>query len=92
MIKHKEEGIMKISKKKIEELREFLSRGCEYAGTQDIVNEIKVETLEAMGCDYSPDEVGLEWNGEMFGVVDDFADLFWDKAVEAFLNILSTEE
>lgn len=82
----------KISKKKIEELREFLSRGCDYAGTQETVDEIKAEVLEEMGCEYSADEVGLEWGTKVYGVVDDFADIFWDKAVEKILNVLSTEE
>lgn len=35
----------KISKKTIESLREFLDRGCDYAGTQETVTEIANEAL-----------------------------------------------
>lgn len=82
----------KISKKTIESLRDFLSRGCDYAGTQEAVDELKYKALKKMGCDYAADEVGLEWDGEGLGTVDDFADFFWDMAVENFLNVLKTED
>lgn len=82
----------KISKKTIESLRDFLSRGCDYAGTQEAVDELKYKALKKMGCDYTADEVGLEWDGEGLGTIDDFADNFWDLAVENFLNVLKTED
>lgn len=81
-----------ISKKTIASLRDFLSRGCDYAGTQEAVDELKWKALKKMGCDYAADEVGLEWDGEELGTVDDFADYFWDLAVENFLNVLKTED
>ncbi len=81
-----------ISKKTIENLRDFFSRGCDYAGTQEVVDELKYKALKKMGCEYAADEVGLEWDGEEMGTVDDFADYFWDMAVEIFLNVLKTED
>lgn len=82
---------MGLPRKKLERIGMFLSRGCEYAGTQETVNEIKAEVLDGMGFGYPADEVGLEWDGQPIGTLDDFADDFWDRAVERFLNVLSTE-
>lgn len=82
----------KISKKTIASLREFLSKGCDYGGTQEAVDELKYKALKMMGCDYAADEVGLEWDGEELGTVDNFANYFWDMAVENFLNVLKTED
>lgn len=39
----------KISKKTINNLKEFMNRGCEYSGTQDIVNGLMDESLKEMG-------------------------------------------
>lgn len=84
----------KISKKTIENLREFLDRGCEYAGTQETVQEIADETLKEVGCKTClSDEALIIGEGtETVCTVDQFADCFWDKAVEKILNVLSTEE
>lgn len=83
----------KISKKIIDNLREFMDRGCEYAGTQDVVNDITTEILSDLGSIYPySDEIGLiDADGE-FNTIDNFANMFWDKAVIAFLNVLATEE
>ena len=50
----------KIPKKTIENLQEFLDRGCEYAGTQETVDDLVYETLTEIGT-ASPygDEVSL---------------------------------
>lgn len=83
----------KISKKTISNLKEFMNRGCDYAGTQEFVDELVTKTLEECGCKYPyGDEVGLiDASGE-FSTLDAFANIFWDKAVEGFLNVLKTEE
>lgn len=83
----------KISIETINNLREFMDRGCDYAGTQEMINDLVSETLGELGsnCRYG-DEIGLiDYDGE-FGNLEDFANLFWDKAVEAILNVLETEE
>ena len=83
----------KISKKTIENLREFLDRGCDYAGTQEIVDDLVHETLEAIGTEYSyGDEISLFDGDDQFSSVEEFANLFWDKTVECILNVLVTEE
>ncbi len=84
----------KISKKTIENLREFLNRGCDYAGTQERVKELADEALKECGCEIcqSDDATIIDWDEDTICTVDEFANIFWDKAVENFLNVLSTEE
>lgn len=84
----------KISKKTIENLWEFLNRGCDYAGTQERVKELADEALKECGCEIcqSDDATIIDWDEDTICTVDEFANIFWDKAVENFLNVLSTEE
>ena len=84
----------KISKKTINNLKEFLNRGCEYGGTQDIVNDLMNESLREMGAEViEADEVTLiDWDEDTIGTLEDFANIFWDKAVEDIMNVLETEE
>ena len=71
-----------------------MNRGCEYSGTQETVNELMNESLRKMGEEIiQADDVTLiDWNEETIGMLDDFANIFWDKAVEKILNVLETEE
>lgn len=84
----------KISKKTIENLREFMNRGCEYSGTQEVVNDLMNESLREIGAKIiQADDVALiDWDDETIGTLDDFANTFWDNAVEKILNVLETEE
>ena len=82
----------KISSKTIDNLREFMDRGCDYAGTQEIVDDLVYETLKEIGTKYPyGDEISLYDGDSEFSTVDDFANIFWDKAVEKILNVLETE-
>lgn len=81
----------KISKKTINNLREFLNRGCDYAGTQEQVDEITIEVLRGLKSESYGDEVALVDDGE-FSTIEEFANMFWDIAVERILNVLETEE
>lgn len=82
----------KISKKTINSLREFMDRGCEYAGTQEVVDNLVTETLEEIGTEYPyGDEISLFDGDDQFSTVGEFANIFWDKAVEKILNVLETE-
>lgn len=84
----------KISKKTIESLREFLDRGCDYAGTQETVTEIANEALRENGCELCQcdDASVCDWDGDEVCTVEDFANVFWDKAgVRGFhLNTLAS--
>ena len=83
----------KIPKKTIRNLEEFLSRGCDYSGTQEIVDGLVHETLKEIGTEYPyGDEVSLFDGDDQFSSVEEFANVFWDKAVENILNVLRTEE
>lgn len=83
----------KIPKKTIDNLREFMNRGCDYASTQEIVSDLTTESLKECGSKFPyGDEVRLvDADGE-FTTVDEFANVFWDKAAEVVLNVLKTEE
>ena len=85
--------MVKISKKIINNIREIMNRGCDYAGTQEFVDDLVTETLRELGSKYPyGDEIGLvDIDGE-FNTISEFANVFWDKAVISFLNVLETEE
>ena len=83
----------KISEETIENLREFMDRGCDYAGTQEVVDDLVCETLRELGSEYPyGEDVGLIDCEREFSTVENFANLFWDKAVEVILNVIETEE
>ncbi len=83
---------MRISKKKIEELREFFSFSCEYSGTEEVVRDTVSETLEELGSELVfGDEIGLTDGETEFATLDDFVEVFWRKSVELFLNVLGSE-
>lgn len=83
----------KIPKKTIEKLREFMDRGCDYAGTQEIVDGLVHDTLKEIGTEYPyGDDISLFDGDDQFSSVEEFANLFWDKVVECILNVLATEE
>lgn len=82
----------KISKKTIENLREFLSRDCEYAATQEMVFDITTEVLRGLKSESYGDEIVLVDEDGEFSTVEEFADMFWDVAVKYILNVLATEE
>ena len=82
----------KISKKTISDLEEFFDRGCDYSGTQEIVDGLVHETLKEIGTEYPHgDEISLFDGDEQFGTVEEFANIFWDKSIEKILNVLRTE-
>ena len=82
----------KLSKKDMEELREFLGRGCDYAGTQEVVNDLVTETLKEIGTEYPyGDEISLFDGDDQFSTVDELANIFWDKAIEEILNVVETK-
>lgn len=84
----------RISKKTISNIREFVNRGCEYSGTQEIVDDLMDKSLREMGAKViqADDVVLVDWDEDPIGTLDIFANIFWDKAVECILNVLETEE
>lgn len=83
----------KLNKKDIEELKEFMDRGCEYAGTQEVVNDLMNESLREMGVKtIMADDVNLvDWDENSIGNLEEFCNIFWDKAVGKILNVVETQ-
>ncbi len=82
----------KISKKVIDEIEEILSRGCEYAGTQEEVHESFLEALGELGGEGDWDELStLDLNDKEI-VLQDLFEAFYDKTVEKVMNIIETQE
>ena len=77
----------------IDNLREIMSRGCEYFGTQEVIDDITTEILIDLGSKYPySDEIGLVDTDGEFNTLNEFVNMFWDRAVIVFLNVLATEE
>ena len=86
----------KLSEQDIEELKEFLTLGaCEYSGIEEVVSDLVYETLQKFPTTcYYADEIGLidsEEEFEVFAVLDEFISIFWNKAVEKILNVISIQ-
>lgn len=77
---------------KVEErLREELSRGCEYSGTQEVVHETCEELAEQIGMEGDWDEVEVkDTDGNGF-VLQDVIEKFYDLMIEKVLNYIGTE-
>ena len=75
----------------IEQIEETLSRGSEYAGTQEVVYATASEILSACGSELiSPDEIGLTDGDNDIITLQDFVDEFWDRSINLFMNVLKS--
>lgn len=85
--------VAKLSKKDMEELREFCSLECEFSGTAEIVREITDEVLQENGCHscQCDDATVIDLDEDVVCTVEDFAREFWEKAVEKILNVVETQ-
>lgn len=77
---------------KVEErLREELSRGCEYSGTQENVQESFEEMAEKIGMKGDWDEIEVkDCDGNEF-VLQDVIEQFYDIMIERVLNYIGAE-
>ena len=84
---------MSMSEKDMEELRNILSLGCDYADTKTVVHETADETLAVMGFDLGIDCMIIT-DGEFEGSVplEEFVDKFYSKMIEKVLNVISTQD
>lgn len=83
----------KLTKKDIEELKEFLSFGCDYSGTKEYVYDLVCDILTELGAgNIGGDDVGLIGISGEFAMLDDFVELFWERAVNGILNVVETQE
>lgn len=75
----------------IEQIEETLSRGSEYAGTQEVVYATASEILSDCGSELiSPDEIGLTDGDNDIITLQDFVDEFWDRSINLFMNVLKS--
>lgn len=83
----------KMSKRDMQELREFCSLGCEFSGTEETVREIADEVLKENGCELCQcdDASVTDWDDDTVCTLEDFARAFWEKAVEKILNVVETQ-
>lgn len=77
---------------KVEErLREELSRGCEYSGTQENAQESFEEMAEQIGMEGDWDEIEVkDCDGNEF-VLQDVIEQFYDIMIERVLNYIGAE-
>lgn len=82
----------KIGKKTLEEIEDILSRGCNYADTQEVVHATFLETLDELGGVGDWDEMAVEDLEGQMCVLQSLFELFYDKTIEKVMNILRTQE
>ena len=82
----------KISKKAIEEIEEILSRGCEYADTQEVVHESFIDALKGLGGLGDWDEMSTTDLNDNEIVLQDLFEAFYDKTIEKVMNIIKTQD
>ena len=93
-VEHMNEEIKRISNKKrktvlgttIEDLREELSRGCEYSATKDMVHMSFYEAMEEFGGTGDWDEMAAEDLEGQMCVLQPLFEAFYDKTAEKILN------
>lgn len=74
-----------------ERLREELSRGCEYSGTQEIVQETFEEMREQLGMEGDWDEISVTDTDNRGFVLQDVIEEFYDLMIEKVLNYIGAE-
>lgn len=82
---------MKIPKRVIESLRDGLSRGCDYSGTQEVVHDTFFEAMEEIGAQGDWDELSITDLNDNDVSVQDLFETFYDKMIEKVLNYIETE-
>lgn len=83
----------KLTEKDMEEIKDILSLGCDYADTKTVVHETADDTLRDMGIDLDI-ECMLVVDGEYEDSIglDEFVDKFYSNMIEKILNVVATQE
>lgn len=83
----------KLTKKDMEEIRDILSLGCEYADTKTVIHETADKTLSDMGIDLGIECMSVvEGCGENDIELEDFVDNFYTAIIEDVLNVVETQK
>lgn len=81
-----------LKRKTMDNIREGLSRSCEYAGTQEMVHKTFLEALEELGGVGDWDEIAAEDLEGQMCVLQSLFEEFYDRLIEKVLNFIETEE
>lgn len=83
----------KLTEKDMEEIKDILSLGCDYADTKTVVHETADDTLRDMGIDLGI-ECMLVVDGEYEDSIglDEFVDKFYSNMIEKILNVVATQQ
>lgn len=82
----------RIGKKTLEEIEDILSRGCDYADTQEVVHQSFYEAMEELGGLGDWDEMSAKDLNDNDIVLQDLFESFYDKTIEKVMNVLRTQE
>lgn len=74
----------------IETLREELSRGCDYAASQEMAHESFMEAMEELGGVGDWDEMAAEDLEGQMCVLQSLFEIYYDKIIEKILNYIES--
>jgi hypothetical protein len=74
----------------VDGLREELSRGCEYAATQEVVHSNFLEAMQELGGVGDWDEMAAEDLEGQMCILQSLFESFYDKTVEKILNYIES--
>lgn len=82
----------KLSQTDMEELKDILSLGCDYADTKTVIHEVADKTLQELGADLGI-ECMLITDGEYEGDIglEKFVDKFYSNVIQNVLNVVATQ-
>ena len=81
-----------LTKRDMEELREFCSIGCDYSDTKTIVTETADESLRELGSELGMDcKIICDSDKEGYIALEDFVEMFYEKISEKILNVVETQ-
>ena len=82
----------KLSQTDMEELKDILSLGCDYADTKTVIHEVADKTHQELGVDLGI-ECMLITDGEYEGDIglEKFVDKFYLNVIQNVLNVVATQ-
>ena len=83
-----------INEQKIDEIKNFISRGNSYSGAQEVIEEWTTETLKELGFNIPFWDIVIVTSeiDNKAVTLQDFVEIFYDKVSEGFINVLKTED
>lgn len=82
----------RLSKKDMEELREFCSIGCDFSDTKSVITEVADEALKELGSELEIEcKIICDSDKEGYIALEDFVEIFYEKISEKILNVVETQ-